>query len=402
MTESSQFKPPERNLAFVALCKLLLPAYAGMNKLRFVFHESNSKPSLQLKRKRTLIILNHADRHDPAVVVALTRHLRENIFIVVAREVFDWNNGLLGWILQKFGGYSVNRGMVDFPSITMTKAILTKRANKLVLFPEAEITGDDDSVHDISPTLAHVVLEAQESLSASDPDESIYFMPVGVSYQLEERVSAALNKAMMKVEDALKISSSHLQSYSSEDFDTRLQVAVSLVLAELARRNSCTIPARKSLADEVEQLAKSICESIAVRVNSKLKSTLSTDHMMYALRNDVIALSALEPDQKALRKELIRELDSVERLLILHRILLLPPSAMHSCRIVDFLEAEIFGSMSVKGHQKVSIYLGDLIPVSSYLPHYLEHKHEAIRQLNKAIHDELQAALDHSHLHASS
>jgi 1-acyl-sn-glycerol-3-phosphate acyltransferase len=412
MNESAEFRPPARNPAFVALCQFLLPAYAKLNKLHFYFHESNSKPSTQLKPKRTLILLNHADRHDPAVVVALTRYLRQSIFIVVAREVFDWSNGMLGWVMQKFGGYSVNRGLADFPSISMTKAILMKKANKLVVFPEAEITGDDDSVHDISATLAHVVLEAQEELSAAEPDESIFFMPVGVSYQLVDRVSSTLDKALTRVEEALNQSNNVQLERANHDLADRLKLAVDVVLAELARRNSCTIPSRKSQAEEVEQLARSICESIALRISAKLNPAHTSEQAMYSLRNDVIALNsasqaaqaseASPADAALLQKELLRELDSVERLLILHRILLLPPSAMHSCRIVDFLEAEVFGKMTVKGHQKISIYLGDLIPVASYLPHYLEHKHEAIRQLNKAIHDELQAALDHSHLHSSS
>jgi 1-acyl-sn-glycerol-3-phosphate acyltransferase len=62
---------------------------------------------------------------------------------MVAREVFDWYHGVLGWFFQKFGCYSVNRGSGDVTSIETTKRILRLGQHKLIVFPEAEITGDD-------------------------------------------------------------------------------------------------------------------------------------------------------------------------------------------------------------------------------------------------------------------
>jgi 1-acyl-sn-glycerol-3-phosphate acyltransferase len=118
----SEFRAPEPNLAVIAFCQFLIPLYC-----RYIDHftcqfTDDKNTVAALKNKRTIILLNHADRQDPSVVVFLAKYLQEQVHCMVAREVFDWYHGVLGWFFQKFGCYSVNRGAGDIKSIETTKA----------------------------------------------------------------------------------------------------------------------------------------------------------------------------------------------------------------------------------------------------------------------------------------
>ncbi|MBX9690960.1 MAG: 1-acyl-sn-glycerol-3-phosphate acyltransferase, partial [Cyanobacteria bacterium] len=134
MSVLSEFKPPKPNRAFILLCELLLPLYARLvEDLSIEFQETPDQWLEFLKDKQAVIIMNHADRQDPLVLVALTRYMREFVYCVVAREVFDWNHGINGWLFQKLGCYSVNRGMADFRSIHTTRKLLTHSHRKLIV-----------------------------------------------------------------------------------------------------------------------------------------------------------------------------------------------------------------------------------------------------------------------------
>jgi 1-acyl-sn-glycerol-3-phosphate acyltransferase len=168
MPPLSQFKPPKPNSALIWLCLKLLPVYAStVESLSFRFLENPEFPLKFIRNKSVVIAINHGDRQDPLVVIALSKYIGESLYCLVAREVFDWYHGLLGWLFQKLGCYSVNRGVADFRSIHTTQQILAHSHKKLVVFPEAEITGDEKRVHDLNPSFIHLLLESQEHIAKS-------------------------------------------------------------------------------------------------------------------------------------------------------------------------------------------------------------------------------------------
>lgn len=205
-----------------------------------------------------MIIINHGDRQDPLVVVALAKHMHETFYCLVAREVFDWYHGMLGWLVQKLGCYSVNRGVAGFRSIHTTHQILAHSHRKLVVFPEAEITGDEQSVHELNPSFIHLLLETQEDITISEPEHSILVLPVGVSYRLETSLEKRGSRLLRRIERRLDIG--HTQKI---EIKTRILNAVDKVMKNLSEEYKWLIVEKQPREEQVRLLVRHICERIA-------------------------------------------------------------------------------------------------------------------------------------------
>lgn len=409
MRALSEFRPPEPNVAVIAFCQFLIPLYCRYID-HFTCQFTDDKNSITaLKNKRTIILLNHADRQDPSVVVFLAKHLQEQVHCMVAREVFDWYHGVLGWFFQKFGCYSINRGSGDIKSIETTKQILRLGQHKLIVFPEAEITGDDHKVHSISTALVHILLEIQEDImqidtssgaTAPDSSQALWVLPVGISYRLETALEPSVEKALKTIEKKIGL------KHNDSEIDTRIAKTTTAVLENLAQHYNCQLLETDTAAEQTSHLAHHICQRISNFINSDITHK-TPEQVLYSLRNAVderLGATTFESNyQKALNKgtakihdEFIADLNRVENLLIFHRVLLQPPSTIQLCRIVDFLETDTTGQITSKGDQVASVFFGEPIVVTNYLNLYRENKHTAIADLKAAIHDQLQTALDSS------
>src|SRR5262249_3469850 len=137
-----EFKPPKPNQALISICKLLLPVYLAA-KDRIAIEICNHDPELidNLKNKRVVIVANHPDRQDTLAVACLVKYLGETAYTMAAREIFDWEHGLRGWLFQRLGCYSVVRDKQDLQSTQMTMKILLGEPSKLIVFPESDVTG---------------------------------------------------------------------------------------------------------------------------------------------------------------------------------------------------------------------------------------------------------------------
>ncbi len=401
MRALSEFKPPQPSTALIWLSQLLLPVYVSViERLTFEFSESPARPLKFLKGKSVVVVINHGDRQDPLVVVALAKHMRETFYCLVAREVFDWYHGMLGWLFQKLGCYSVNRGVADFRSIHTTHEILAHSHRKLVVFPEAEITGDEQSVHELNPSFIHLLLESQEDIAKSEPEHSIWVLPVGVSYRLESSLEKSVSVLLRKIERRLRLG-------HTGKIEIRMRVlnAVDKVINNLSDEYKCPLLENQPREEQVRRLA---CERIANFAHIQFEHFKTEEHLMYFLRNHLV--NALEVGRRGATThredlsrdfvntygEFLNDLDRVKRLLILQRILKRKSSPIQICRMLDFLEAETFGRMTKKGRQCASIFIDKPIEVLPYLESYRSRKSTAIDSLMKSVREGLQTALDKS------
>lgn len=405
----SKFKPPKPNALIIAVAEFLFPIYSRMvDHLFFQFFGNVNQPSLEmLKDKPVVILMNHADRQDPLVVVELARYMREILFCVVAREVFDWNHGLRGWIFQRFGCYSVDRGITDFKSIRTTQKLLTQSHRKLIIFPEAEITGDDRSVHSINRAFVHVLLEAQEEMERKGSGKSIYLLPVGVSYRLITDLEKSVGDLLSVIERKLS-----LPHDRHSDALARTQRVIAELFQLLARYYKFEPCPNQPQHEQAHLLANHICQTVASYFSPERLNTTSPEQFLYVLRNEVAKSTAIgdkwSPYEKKLsrdawkiRSRLTHDLDRAERLMILHRILSQEATPIQICRALDCVELEVCGRMTGKGTQQASLFFGNTIELLPYLKLYRSNKHSALDEVACCIRGALQAALDKSHTSAN-
>lgn len=385
----SDFRPPKPNRIIIALSELLLPFYLNfVERLSFKFSHNPDRPIDFFKSKKVVIVINHSDRQDPLLVVALAKHMHEDFYCIAAREVFDWSYGILGWLFQRFGCFSVDRGTTDFRSIHMIQKILTESQRKFIVFPEGEVTGDDYHVHEIAPTLMNILLKAQLQIENDDSPQSIWILPVGVSYKLGDSLEKSIGKTLRKVEDDL-----HIKCEKGTDEATRVTNSVSALLSKLSTHYQFAPSENQLLHKYAGELAKHICMKVSVYCGTEHPVWMTDEQFLHCLRSDLSKRLDLESQ----RNNLFRDLDRAERLLIVQRVLNQIPSPIQLCRIVDFLESEMYGRMTAKGRQSASVYFGTPIEILPYLQIYKSDKAAAADRLRDAVRDGLQLALDNSH-----
>ncbi|MBY0548302.1 MAG: 1-acyl-sn-glycerol-3-phosphate acyltransferase [Candidatus Obscuribacterales bacterium] len=402
MAHLLDFKEPKRSKAIIGICRVLFPLHLKVtDKLAIDYVQTPPELKERLKGKPVVMFLNHPDRYDPLIAMSLAEFFKEDLHCIAAREVFDWDNGRRGWLFQKLGCYSVNRGARDTRSIQTTKRILTRACHKLAVFPEAEITGDTSHVHDFQRSMLHLILCAQKDIARERPDDSVLILPVATSYQLETDVESSVAKVLRAVERRLN---SH--QHAKKAAPLRAKALVADLLKCLYEEYKLELDESQSQAAQTKVIAEQICLRINRYMDLDLDESQSTEQFLHCLRTKVSERiddeertstyhRQLYRTQGAVYQQFLLELDRVERLLIGHRILSQPPSPFQICRVVDFLELETTGKMTAKGRQRASVCIGEPIEVLPFLEEYMNGTKElTIDKLTSLTKECLQKALN--------
>lgn len=394
------FIEPKINKLVLSACRFIFPFWIDLKEqLKIGVFGNQQDLELFSNAKHALVLANHPDRQDPFAIAALSRHMKEDFYTVCAREVFDWDFGLRGWLLQSIGSYSVKRGKPDRHSVATTKKLLKQGEHKVVIFPEGEITGNQDDLLPFPKAIFHIVLDAQKDLKAAGSDEPVYVIPCAIQYSLEEDPETALGPALKRLAkkldltfdenaDALTNTKQVIRAYITE-----LSYAYSLVLEE------------SSSAKMAEQAAIELLKRVGALCDFQFDEALPTTEQLYALRN------ATDEDFKrspsiakkcrfhcgGISQASIRgDLERIERLLILHRSLLHFEDEIQACRALDFIESEVFGRISAKGWQHCSVLIEEPIDVSKFVELYEQDKNAAVDKVCDLFSQRLQSGIKSS------
>lgn len=392
------FKPPTPNSGIIKVCRWLCPLYLKrVARLSINFTANSLERLFQLKDQRVVMFLNHPHRLDPFVIAALDQELREQIHCVVAREVFDWNRGLRGWLFQRLGCYSVDRGNMDIKSVRMTSRILGAPRAKLVVFPEGRITCDNMLIHGLQKAFIHILLDVQTEMRMRNETQSLWILPVATQYHLDTDLTVSLSPVLGRVERRLNIK-------PSGSITSRVDNALEILIDRLEGSYGIAGRPDSSLRDRIEDLSGHICKRIGQFIGLNLESFDEEGSDLYRTRHflarklDDCSQTAFNRSfykgRERVYRQFMLDLDRVERLVICHTNLQQEDSPIKYCRTLDFLEYELFGKMSPKGRTKAIVNLGSPIEVSTYLKLYKVSKAEAVQKLTGDVRQSLQFALD--------
>jgi 1-acyl-sn-glycerol-3-phosphate acyltransferase len=309
------FRPPLQSPLVKSLANLFLPCALWWGYYDDIEVDADSEQRLaQLRGKRAILCANHSKGHDPGIIYALRQYLQEEFRYLAAREIFDRWHGLLGWLIQRIGAYSVERSVPDRQAILKTVHLLLEGKYKLVVFPEGRVSNRNDSLLPIERGLTRVFLASAAALEAAEPGEALYVVPVGLRYRYVQDISPQLSNALARIELTLGIKE-HWDSLQS-----RFQRACRLTLDGI----------REQRDQQVWQLPKTDREKQRPVLAKTLASFSGKDQSMETLAWGI---------------------DLVERLL--------------------------YSRVTQKGHRKVSVRIGQPIDLAGYLPTYQSDRRQA-------------------------
>jgi 1-acyl-sn-glycerol-3-phosphate acyltransferase len=259
--------------------------------MKFSLHDTKVQPAPgAIERfktyagKRALICPNHSNRHDPQVMFEFSRLSGEGFNYVAAREVFDWEHGFNGWWLQHLGCYSVVRGAADRESFKMTKKVLSEGKKKLVLFPEGEISRQNDTLMPLESGAAQLTFWAVEELAkqaASAAIEPVYVIPMALKYTYPKDIQSGLKGTLSVLEEHLGIKPDDNSAYH------RLRKISEKLLETLEREYSMKPAAGAELNDRIAALRQSILINVSHQLQVELPANVRQLEMIRVLRNHI-------------------------------------------------------------------------------------------------------------------
>lgn len=373
------FDEPRESAIIVALAKLILPAVLlvkyGSSQL------SISAESLQrfknIPTQRVILCPNHSSWDDSDMIFAFSRLLRENFHYLTAWEVFHSRFGCCFW-LQHVGCYSIVRGIPDRLSYRTTIDLLAKGKQKIVIFPEGEISHDSQRLLPIRPGIVHMAMSALKKLKRLGGNLPIYILPMVLKYKLEGDLSTILQ---ISLNDLFRAEGLPV------DPDMPLYAQVKLIANRLLIRLEAEyqeVPTvDENVNSRIESLRAKIIAHVARELGVELSPGTNSLDVAHTLQSIVYAAlyyknrrtDNLSPSKLRL---LAKDLHRVVNFISVYENFVGPSSSYERlAELIDLLETEILHRRSHKGKKTVHIAVGNPINLSDYYEQFLVDKETA-------------------------
>ncbi len=350
----------------------------------------------KLKGKRCMICPNHSHRNDPEVMFLLSCLAGEEFNFIAAREVFDWDNGFNGWLLQHMGCYSVVRGAADRESFKMTKRLLVEGKKKLVLFPEGEISRTNDVLLPLESGAAQLSFMALDELHKNSPDESIVILPVAIKYIYKRDLTSLLSELTTEIEERLGI-----KVNGESSLYKRVRAVSELVLNTLETEYDYKPAEGADLNARISGLKGHILNTMAELLQVNLSATgAHLDHVRLlrnTLDDHIYDENSLPPYQKKIHDEksakikaFYGDLDRVCRFIAIYDGYLSPPITQERMvNVLELLESEVCGEVRIKGQRKVLVTIGRPIDLLEHYADYKKTKKPVIEKIRSEMSEQL-------------
>lgn len=195
-TEPYRFIPPFRGLFWCRVAGRLMPVHLRrkVDVMRWQFTGLEHLRSAVANKAGVLIASNHSRSCDPMVLGVMGTHAGMYLYYVAAYHLFRQSR-MMGWILNRIGGYSIWREGTDRESIKTTVRILADAERPVVLFPEGTFFRQNDRVHQLQEGLSLITRQAVKQC-----ERPIVIIPAGVKYWMLRDPMSTLTRRVEALE----------------------------------------------------------------------------------------------------------------------------------------------------------------------------------------------------------
>lgn len=396
------FRAPKETEFTLRLAKTLFPVYRLFMEDMRVMPAAGAIQRMQaFAGSRMMICPNHSNRYDPQNLFSFSMALGESFRWVAAREVFDWNYGIMGFLLQRVGCYSVVRGAVDRQSFKTTVQTLVDGKRKLVLFPEGEISRQNDTLQELEHGAVRLCFSALEDLERRGVAEPVYLMPMAIKYKFRYDAAPRLINTVARLEEALAM------RRGSTTPRQRLRAVADEMLCLLEEQYSIVKPSG-SLNDRANLLKRAILDRVAQALDVEVRPGASLLECTWALNNavgksiDAIAKSN-SPYAKSLLMERAKRARSIQRdisrvvtfLTIDEGYVEENPTQERFADVVGRFEMELFDKRdpSVYGPLDVFVDVSEPINLRDYLGAYRKDKRGTVATVTNELESRMLSTL---------
>ncbi len=177
-----QFYPPKPNPVVAWLARQVNRHFAlpGPNHRIGSIRLSGGEAvrELSAKGERMLFLPNHPTHSDPQAISEAYRRMRVQSCFMCAYDIFV-SSQLRAWVIQRVGGFSVDREANDSRAMKTALEILREGRFPLTIFPEGNVYLRNDRVMPFMEGAAFMALKVQHDLGAETP---LWVVPVSLKY----------------------------------------------------------------------------------------------------------------------------------------------------------------------------------------------------------------------------
>lgn len=401
--KTEKMKDFPTSTALVPIAKALLPAYFRLRhpetKLQVVGDGIDRFHSL--KGTRTIVCPNHPHHADADIIFAFSRAVGEDFDFLTARELFHGSH-VYDPLLRYMGCLPVTRGKSDRSALKNARDLLIANNRKLVVFPEGEVSHLNDALLPLKSGAIHIAFAALEELQISEPDAPVVILPLAVKYTYTRDIYQALNASLVKMESQLGIDHDpDLSLYA------KLQKVGFVVLDVLEREYGLEQAPAASLNERLDRLRSTILKQVASFLSVELdadRTQLDWAHTLQATIYDERSLHEVQSKEpfQSIQKDRDEQLASFSRdinrvinlIAVYHGYIGDPATQEQFADIIDCLEDEVLGEVSVKGPRLILIDVGEPIGLNQYHSQYGKDKASAVRTVNRKIVEQLYGRLE--------
>lgn len=399
------FRPPKRSAFWLGLGNAALPTVLkrgyGIVSVEYDVQELDRFRSLT--SERLLITPNHPTHAEPAVMFHLAKTAGRPFFYLSNREGFGFVWGVLGFLLQRFGAYSILRGAPDRESFKTTRRILSQALGPLVIFPEGEVYSQNDSLLPFQAGVFQLAFLAMGDMGDAQPALPMYVQPVAIRYRFSQDMGAKIVQSMDHLERHLS-----LAGPPPGDTYSRLRRIGDAVLSAAERAYELPHGSPDDLNPRIDAVRGKIVERVADALHLDPESLGPT--LPDKMRGLMNRLSGVTPDdtkiestyharlaeeEEARNRPLIRDLRRLANWLAVRDGYVGERPTQE--RMVDTLwrlESEVLGRRMIKGKRECFVRFPPAFDLREYWPQFKENKRDAIHAVTDRVENAIQAALD--------
>ena len=395
------FKPPKPNTTVIQIAKALVPLINRMF-LKGLTLDIDAESIARLKKvdgHPTVLAPNHAARADPAVMFFLSKRLSQQYYYMTARETYGKGkfDGLRGFLMQRFGAYSIVRGTVDRNAFRTTRDLLSKGNSSLVIFAEGEISRQNDTVMRFERGIVQLCFWALDDMVKAEISKPLYVVPIGIKYHYPQDMWDDIDAALTELERNILPPADQTPIERYERL-RRIGVAVFKTLAaEYQYKVDETVPLDVHIQKMKEQILSHAEQVMGIHSEADVLTRVR------ALKNLVDAevykdIEQMTEYEQKIHEELLQKFQrfypDLERLInfiaISDGYVAEEPSPERFLEVIVRLEREVFGASKIRGPRVASVRVGEPKNLRESYDTYKAQKRGTVEQITLELETAVQ------------
>ncbi|MBI1374778.1 MAG: hypothetical protein GC159_18820 [Phycisphaera sp.] len=361
----------------------------------------------RLKGQRVMLTPSHSGGFEPHIVMYLSKLLDDIYNFIAAIELFE-QAPINSWLMPRLGVYSVIRGAIDRPSLSMTRKLLTDAERWLVVFPEGQTIWQNSTLVPFQQGVFQLAFKAYEDARKADNAAHLYCVPMAIKYVYLRDMHDDIDASLATLEHALAIDA----RAADDDHATPLsryarlrRIAEAVVIAN-EKSHGVTPAEGASMNDRIQGLKEFAIARLEQQLDITPPARATLLDRIRTLFNAVDRVVADDPAQSPYEHALAEERQQVARTFYddLWRVLQFVAiydgyvgESMTVERFMDvlcLLEKEVLKRRHVWGPRKALVRVGEPVDLRDRFDAYTNDKRATASDVTMQIETAVRTMLD--------